>query len=110
MRSEREGMQAQALHVDPTPGTPTAGTGERLKGGRRTLGVVEVDDGAIVLEEVDLLDRRDVVHAQALERVLQPFVVGGGRLVDRLLLPPHRTLAARAHLRSHLCELLSVHD
>ena len=53
--------------------------------GGRTLGVAEVDDlGA--LEDVDLLDAGDRVHAQPLQRVLQPLVVRGRRLVHRLLL------------------------
>mmetsp|Transcript_42671 Transcript_42671/g.112318 ORF Transcript_42671/g.112318 Transcript_42671/m.112318 type:complete len:227 (-) Transcript_42671:23-703(-) len=83
----------------------------RVRGnGRLHLGVVEVDNGAIVLEEVDLLNRRNVVHPKALEGVLQPLVIGRCCLVDRLLLPTHRTLTTRAHLRRHLCELFRVHD
>ena len=39
------------------------------------LGVVEVDDGAVVLDHVDLLDARDRVHRQLLQRRLQPLVV-----------------------------------
>lgn len=51
----------------------------------RTLGVGEVDEVALQ-EDVDLLDPRDRVHAQPLERVLQPLVVRRRRLVHRLLL------------------------
>mmetsp|Transcript_3109 Transcript_3109/g.9817 ORF Transcript_3109/g.9817 Transcript_3109/m.9817 type:complete len:212 (-) Transcript_3109:2310-2945(-) len=73
------------------------------------LGVVEVHHHAVVLEEVDLLNGGDVVHAQALERVLKSLVVRGGSFVDGLLLPPDRALATRAHLRSHFGEFLRVH-
>ena len=74
-----------------------------------TLGVVEVDHRPIVLEEVNLLDSRDVVHPQTLQSILQPLIVGGGGLVDGLLLTPHRTLAPRPHLRRHLCQLFRIH-
>lgn len=54
-----------------------------------TLGIAEVDDvGA--LEDVDLLDAGDGVHAQPFQRVLQPLVVRRGRLVHGLLLPVWR--------------------
>mmetsp|Transcript_38506 Transcript_38506/g.124872 ORF Transcript_38506/g.124872 Transcript_38506/m.124872 type:complete len:218 (-) Transcript_38506:9-662(-) len=76
---------------------------------RLHLWVVEVDDRPVVLEQVHLLNRGDVVDAQPLERVLQPLVVRRGRLVHRLLLSPHGALAASAHLRRHLCELLGIH-
>ena len=39
------------------------------------LGVVEVDDGAVVLDHVDLLDARDRVHRELFQRRLQPLVV-----------------------------------
>ena len=38
-------------------------------------GVLEVHHGAVVTEEVDLLDAGDVVHAEALQRVLKPLVI-----------------------------------
>jgi len=78
--------------------------------GRLHLRVIEVDDGAVVLEEVNLLNGGDVVHAKAFQRVLQPLVICCGGLVDRLLLPTNRALATRAHLRRHFCELFGVHD
>jgi hypothetical protein len=53
---------------------------------RGTFGIQELDD-EVVLEDVDLLYRRDGVDSYSLERALQPLVVGGGRLVDSLLLP-----------------------
>lgn len=59
--------------------------------------------------DAHLLNGGDVVHAQALERVLKSLVVRGGSFVDGLLLPPDRALATRAHLRSHFGEFLRVH-
>ena len=54
---------------------------------RLHLGVDKVDH-RVVLEDVHLLDARDVVHADALERVLQTLIVGVVRSgVLRLLLP-----------------------
>ena len=40
---------------------------------------------------------------------LQPLVVGRGRPVYHLLLPPRGPLAADAHLRLQLLQLLRVH-
>lgn len=62
-----------------------------------TLGVNEVDDG-VILEDVHLLNARDSVHAQALQGVLQPLVVSGGRLVDGLLLPAFHDSNARMNV------------
>eukprot|EP00964_Phaeocystis_antarctica_P031884 scaffold18040_cov63-Phaeocystis_antarctica.AAC.3 len=78
-------------------------------GAGRTLRVGEVDHRAVVLEEVDLLDGGDVVHAEPLQRVLQPLVIRGCCLVDGLLLPSDRALAARPDLRGHLRQLLRIH-
>jgi len=58
----------------------------------RTLGVLEVDH-VLALEQVHLLDARDGVDAQPLQRALQPLVVRRRRLVHCLL------LSARAHRR-----------
>ena len=53
-----------------------AGDCEGVSGERGLyLGVVEVDDGAVVLDHVDLLDARDRVHGQLLKRRLQPLIV-----------------------------------
>ena len=61
-----------------------------------TLGVLEVDDVAIVLEHVHLLNGGDVVHSKALQGGLEALVIGGGGLVLGLLLPAHGTLATGA--------------
>ena len=45
-----------------------------------------MDDLAVLLEQVHLLDSGDVVDAKTLQGVLKALVVGGGRLVDGLLL------------------------
>lgn len=45
-----------------------------------------MSDSAVWVEEVDLLNARDAVHSQPLERALKPLVVRGGRLVDCLFL------------------------
>lgn len=50
-----------------------------------TLRVGEVDH-IVALEDVDLLNARNGVDTQPLERVLQPLVVCAGGLVHRLLL------------------------
>lgn len=52
---------------------------------RLTLRVGEVDDG-VLLEDVNLLNPRNSVHPKTLQGVLKPLVIGGGGLVDRLLL------------------------
>lgn len=60
-----------------------------------TLGAGEVDD-RLVLEDVDLLNPRDGVHSKALQCVLKPLVVRGGRLVNSLFLSaPHQSTAER---------------
>jgi len=84
--------------------------GERVRR-KRGLGlrVVEVDDGAIVLDDVHLLDAGDRVHRQLLQGRLQLLVVGGGRGVDNLLLAAGGSLAANAHLRLQLLQLLRIH-
>ena len=47
-----------------------------------------MDDGAVVLDHVNLLNARDVVDRKLLEAALELLVIGGGRAVDDLLLPP----------------------
>lgn len=84
-------------HAEAPRGERAAGSTRRQAGRRprpRTLGVDEVDD-LIALEDVDLLNAGDGVHAQALERALQALVVRGSGLVHRLLLPVQRRRAAR---------------
>ena len=49
------------------------------------LGVVEVDDGAVVLDHVHLFDARDRVHRELLQRRLQALVVRRRRPVNNLL-------------------------
>eukprot|EP00960_Hanusia_phi_P035455 751720-Hanusia_phi.AAC.1 len=41
----------------------------------RHLGVLEVDDSAVVSEQIHLLDPGDVVHTQSLQCVLKSLVV-----------------------------------
>ena len=48
-------------------------------------------EDAIVLHQVHLLDAGDGVDAQALERALQPLVIGGSGLMLSLLLPAERS-------------------
>ena len=87
-----------------------AGDGESV-GSQRSLhfGVVEVDDGSVILEHVDLLNAGDVVHSQLLQRTLQLLVVRGGRAVHHLLLPARRAGASDAHLRLQFGQLVSIH-
>jgi hypothetical protein len=56
-----------------------------------------VDDVAVALEHVDLLNRLDGLDVELLERCLQLLVVGAGALVDLLDLP------ARSALASEIC-------
>jgi hypothetical protein len=52
-----------------------------------------VNDVAILLEHIHLLDGLDWLNVQLLQRSLQLLVVGAGGLVDLLRLPSGRTLA-----------------
>ncbi len=49
-----------------------------------TLGVLEVNDGSVVLEQVDLINSGDSGNTQSLEGGLQFLVVSDGLLVDNL--------------------------
>lgn len=68
----------QSLHARPWPA---------LQHCRLTLGVNEVNDVVVVLEDVHLLNAGDSVHTQALQGVLEALVVSRGGLVHSLLLP-----------------------
>jgi hypothetical protein len=59
-----------------------------------TLGVGEVDDVAILLEHVDLLNSLDGLDVHLLESGLELLVVGGGGLVDALGLAAGGTLSS----------------
>jgi hypothetical protein len=61
---------------------------------RHTLGGGEVDDVAVRLEHVDLLDLGDGLDVHLLEGSLELLVVGAGRPVDLLLHTSWGTLAA----------------
>lgn len=67
------------------------GRGHGEVGGKRGEGIVtfgsgEMNDIAIFLEHVDLLDGLDGLNVEFLKRGLEFFVVGAGGLVDFLLL------------------------
>lgn len=70
---------------------------------RHTLGGGEVDDVAVRLEHVDLLDLGDGLDVHLLEGSLELLVVGARRPVDLLLHTSGGTLAAVSHA------LASVH-
>jgi len=57
-----------------------------------------VDDVAIALEHVDLLDGLDRLNIELLQRCLELLVVGTGALVDLLDLPTGSALTAMASL------------
>lgn len=61
---------------------------------RLTLGSGEVDDVAVLLEHVDLLDGLDGLHVHLLQGRLQLLVVGAGGLVDLLDLAAGSALAS----------------
>jgi hypothetical protein len=75
---------------------------------RHTFGSGEVNDVAILLEHVDLLNSLDWLDVQLLKRSLQLLVVGAGGLVDLLRLPSGRALATNAS-RQILVSLESCH-
>jgi hypothetical protein len=60
----------------------------------RTLWCREVDDVAVALEHVDLLDGLNRLDVELLEGGLKLLVVGAGALVDLLDLPARSTLAS----------------
>ena len=60
----------------------------------RTLWCREVDDVAVALEHVDLLNCLDGLDVELLQRSLQLLVVGARALVDLLDLPARSTLAS----------------
>jgi hypothetical protein len=61
---------------------------------RPTLGCGEVNDVAVRLEHVDLLDLSDGLHVHLLEGGLELLVVGASRPVDLLLHTSGSSLAA----------------
>lgn len=67
-----------------------------------TSGSTKVDDVAILLEHVDLLNGLDGLDVHLLQRDLQLLVVGTGRLVDLLDLAAGSALASVAGLASLL--------
>lgn len=66
----------------------------------RTLGSGEVDDIAVALKHVDLLDGLDRLDIELLERLLQLLVVAGGARGRALHLSPRGTLATIRHTSS----------
>jgi hypothetical protein len=57
-----------------------------------------VDDLAILLKQVDLLNAGNLVDTQALDSGLNLLVIGGSVLVDSLVRPPYGALATNAYL------------
>jgi len=54
--------------------------------------IVEMNDGAIVLDHVDFLNAGNVGHRQLFQVALKLFVIHCGRLVHNLLLPSSSSL------------------
>lgn len=69
-------------------------TNERYMAAGLTPRRAKVDDVAVLLEHVDLLDRLDRLDVHLLQSRLQLFVVGAGGLVDLLDLAAGSTLAS----------------
>lgn len=65
-----------------------------LEMGELTLWCREVNNVAVTLEHVDLLNCLDWLHIELLQRGLELLVVGAGALVDLLNLPPWCAFAA----------------
>lgn len=66
-----------------------------------------MDDVAIFLEHVDLLDGLDGLHVHLLQRSLQLLVIGAGRLVDLLDLAAGSALASSCDISFFFCQLSS---
>src|SRR5689334_795835 len=66
----------------------------------RTLGGGEVDDVAVALEHVDLLDGLDGLDIELLQRLLELLVVAGRARGRALHLSPGSTLATVGHINS----------
>jgi len=72
--------------------------------------VVEVNDVAVLLEQVHLLNTLHGLAAQLLELALEPLVISLGVLLPGgLVLPPGGTLASDSYSLLELSKLLSVH-
>jgi len=71
-----------------------------------TLGCGKVNDVAIALEHVDLLDSLDGLNVELLEGLLELLVVGAGPLGRTLHLAARGTLAADARRGTELLEAL----
>lgn len=74
---------------------------------RLNLGVLEVDDLSVFLEEIDLLDGRNVIHPEALKRALKTLVVRGSRFAA-LLLSANTTFSSRTRVLTELAGKLSA--
>lgn len=61
--------------------------------------VVEMDDGSIILEEIDLFNCRNIGYTELLQSGSELLVIGGRRLVDGLLLSADRTLSTGSYLQ-----------
>lgn len=68
---------------------------DEMKVGFLTLGGGKVNDVAIILDHVHLLDTGDVVDRELLQRALELLVVGCCRSVNHLLLPSRCALFKR---------------
>jgi hypothetical protein len=79
------------MHARPTTEEALETT---IDGCEHTLWCGEVDDVAVALEHVDLLNSLDGLNVQLLERSLELLVVGAGRPVDLLDLSARSTLAS----------------
>ena len=80
--------------------------GWRSIGVERTLGVGEVDDVAVLLEHVDLLNGLDGLGVQLLEGSLELPVVGAGASGRALCLPAGSTLATMSICQSNCSPLV----
>ncbi len=63
-----------------------------------TFGCGEVDDVAVRLKHVDLLNGLDWLHVHLLESCLELLVVCAGALVDLLRFPPWCALGSTIHM------------
>merc|ERR1711953_1603472 len=77
--------------------------------GDLSLRLLEMDDGSILVEKVDLIDARDLVETHLAQGDLELLVVASSLLVDSLSLSANGALASDTDLVLHAVQLFLVH-
>jgi len=72
------------------------------------LGIREMDDGSVFLEQIDLFNGGDVTHVKLVQCALDTFVINNASFTDGLVLSSHRALATGAGIGILICELFEL--